>query len=121
MRSQKIRCQFKTPTLSLSGDKSVDYFKNIFAGKLYLATAGVALDAGLTFPSFADLALKEAMIRAASHVCLVADSTKINRSSLTRLGALDLIDSFITDDGISDHDAQAFEARGIAVMIAPRA
>ena len=112
--------QFKAPTLSLSGDKSVDYFKNIFAGKLYLATAGVALDVGLTYPSFADLALKEAMIRAASHVCLVADSTKINRSSLTRLGALDLIDSFITDDGISDSDAQAFGARGIAVMIAPR-
>ena len=59
--------QFKAPTLSLSGDKSVEYFRNIFAGKLFLATAGVALDAGLTYPSFADLQLKEAMIKAASH------------------------------------------------------
>jgi DeoR/GlpR family transcriptional regulator of sugar metabolism len=33
--------QFKAPTLSLSGDKSVEYFRNIFAGKLFLATAGV--------------------------------------------------------------------------------
>ncbi|MFT4148819.1 MAG: DeoR/GlpR family DNA-binding transcription regulator [Paracoccaceae bacterium] len=110
--------QFKVPTLSLSGDKSVEYFRNIFAGKLFLATAGVALDAGLTYPSFADLQLKEAMIKAASHVYLVADSTKINKSSFTRLGALEVVHSFITDDGISDADAKEFEARGIEVLIA---
>ena len=110
--------QFKAPTLSLSGDKSVEYFRNIFAAKLFLATAGVALDAGLTYPSFADLQLKEAMIKAASHVYLVADSTKINKSSFTRLGALEVVHSFITDDGISDADAREFERRGIEVLIA---
>lgn len=110
--------QFKAPTLSLSGDKAVDYFRNIFAGKLFLATAGVALDAGLTYPSFADLQLKEAMIKAASKVYLVADSSKINKSSFTRLGALEVIHAFITDDAISDADAQAFERRGIEMLIA---
>lgn len=110
--------QFKAPTLSLSGDKAVDYFRNIFAAKLFLATAGVALDAGLTYPSFADLQLKEAMIKAASRVYLVADSTKINRTSFTRLGSLEVIHGFITDEGISDADAQAFERRGIEMLIA---
>jgi DeoR/GlpR family transcriptional regulator of sugar metabolism len=110
--------QFKAPTLSLSGDKCVEYFRSIFAGKLFLATAGVSLETGLTYPSFADLELKEAMIKAASHVYLVADSTKINKSSFTRLGSLDVIHSFITDDGISDADAKAFESRGIDLMIA---
>ena len=110
--------QFKAPTLSLSGDRAADYFQDVYAGKLFLATAGVALDTGLTYPSFADLQLKQAMIRAASHVYLVADSTKINRSSFTRLGTLDVINSFITDDGIRDEDARAFEARGIEVIIA---
>jgi DeoR/GlpR family transcriptional regulator of sugar metabolism len=110
--------QFKAPTLSLSGDRAADYFQDVYAGKLFLATAGVALDTGLTYPSFADLQLKQAMIRAASHVYLVADSTKINRSSFTRLGTLDVINSFITDDGIRDEDVRAFEARGIEVIIA---
>lgn len=110
--------QFKSPTLSVSGDKAVDYFHNIYAGKLFLATAGVGPEAGLTYPSFADLELKKAMIKAASHVYLVADSTKINKSAFTRLGALELIHSFVTDDGISDRDAREFEQRGIEVLIA---
>jgi len=110
--------QFKAPTLSLSGDKAAEYFQDVYAGKLFLATAGVALDTGLTYPSFADLQLKQAMIRAASRVYLVADSTKINRSSFTRLGALDVIHSFITDDAIRAEDARAFESRGIEVIIA---
>ena len=62
--------------------------------------------------------LKEAMIRATSHVYLVADSSKINKSSFTRLGSLDVIHSFITDDGISDADAKEFERRGIELLIA---
>jgi DeoR/GlpR family transcriptional regulator of sugar metabolism len=110
--------QFKGPTLSLSGDKAAEYFEDVYAGKLFLATAGVALDTGLTYPSFADLQLKQAMIRAASRVYLVADSTKINRSSFTRLGTLDVIHAFITDDGIRDEDARAFESRGVEVIIA---
>lgn len=110
--------QFKAPTLSLSGDMAADYFRDVLAGKLFLATAGVALDSGLTYPSFADLQLKQAMIKAASHVYLVADSTKINRSSFTRLGTLDVINSFVTDDGIREEDVRAFESRGIKVIIA---
>ncbi|MET3598307.1 DeoR/GlpR family DNA-binding transcription regulator [Martelella mangrovi] len=110
--------QFKAPTLSLSGDKSVEYFRDIFANRLFLATAGVGIETGLTYPSFADLQLKEAMIRAASRVYLVADSSKINRASFTRLGALDMIHSFVTDAGISDKDAQALERHGIEIIIA---
>ena len=46
--------QFKAPTRSLADDTSVEYFRKIMAGKLFLATGGVALDTGLTYPSFAD-------------------------------------------------------------------
>lgn len=110
--------QFKAPTLSLSGEKSAEYLENIFVGKLFLATAGVSVEAGLTYPSFADLPIKKAMIKAASEVYLVANSTKVNANSFTRLGGLDLIHAFITDDGLSDADARAFERGGIKIIIA---
>ena len=110
--------QFKAPTLSLSGEKSGDFFTGIFAEKLFLATAAISFEAGLTYPAMADLYVKRAMIKASSKVYLVADSTKIGRTSFSSLGGVELIHGFITDDGISDQDREGFEKRGIEVIVA---
>ena len=110
--------QFKPPTLSLSGEKSADYFNGIFAEKLFLATAAVSFEAGLTYPSIADLYVKKAMIKSASKIYLVADSTKIGRTSFSSLGGLDIIHTLITDSGIRPEDRVGFERLGIEVIIA---
>ena len=110
--------QFKAPTLSLSGEKSQDFFVGIYAQKLFLATAGISFEAGLTYPAIGDIYVKRAMIKAASHVYLLADSTKIGRMSFSSLGPVELIHTLITDEGISASDQAEFAARGIAVIIA---
>ena len=94
--------QFKAPTLSLSGDASVDYFRSIFAGKLFLATAGVEPRRRPHLSELRRPAAEGGDDQGSGRVYLVADSTKINKSSFTRLGALEVVHSFITDDGISD-------------------
>ena len=110
--------QFKAPTLSLSGEKSVDFFVGIYAEKLFLATAGISFDAGLTYPAIGDIYVKRAMIKAASKVYLLADSTKIGRMSFSSLGGVELVHTLITDDGISAEDVAGFEKRGIEVIVA---
>jgi DeoR/GlpR family transcriptional regulator of sugar metabolism len=110
--------QFKAPTLSLSGEKSSDFFVGIYAEKLFLATAGISFEAGLTYPAIGDIYVKRAMIKAASKVYLLADSTKIGRTSFSSLGSVDLVDTLITDDGISDADRQGLEKRGVEVIVA---
>ena len=110
--------QFKAPTLSLSGEKSVDFFVGIYAEKLFLATAGISFDAGLTYPAIGDIYVKRAMIKAASKVYLLADSTKIGRMSFSSLGGVELVHTLITDDGISPDDVAGFEKRGIEVIVA---
>jgi DeoR/GlpR family transcriptional regulator of sugar metabolism len=110
--------QFKAPTLSLSGEKSVDFFVGIYAEKLFLATAGISFDAGLTYPAIGDIYVKRAMIKAASKVYLLADSTKIGRMSFSSLGGVELVHTLITDDGISPDDIAGFESRGIDVIVA---
>lgn len=107
---------FKPPTLSLTGEKAAEYFNGIYAGKLFLATAAISFEAGLTYPSMADLHVKKAMVKAASHVYLVADSTKIGQKSFSSLGGIDLIHTLITDTGITDNDRKAFEKAGVEVM-----
>lgn len=108
---------FKAPTLSLSGERSADYFEGLFSHKLFLATGAVSLDAGLTFPALSDLSVKRAMIKAAEKVYLVADSSKIGKRSFSSLGDVTLVHTLITDSGISDEDRSAFERAGIEVMV----
>lgn len=110
--------QFKAPTLSLSGEKSGEFFQGIFVETLFLATAGISFDAGLTYPALGDIYVKKAMIKAASRVVLLADSTKIGRISFSSLGKVDLVHTLITDAGVDDVDRARFEALGIVVKIA---
>src|SRR6187399_840727 len=110
--------EFKPPTLSLTGQKAADFFKGLHVQKLFLATAGISLKAGLTYPSISDLVVKKAMIEAAETTYLVADSTKIGKSAFASLGALSLIDYIITDPGIEEKHKQVFQDNEIEVIIA---
>jgi|SRR5690606_24668141 len=110
--------EFKPPTLSLTGQKAADFFKGINVQKLFLATAGVSLKAGLTYPSISDIVVKKAMIEAAEITYLVADSTKIGKSAFASLGALSLIDFLVTDSGIDDDQKSVFRDHEIEIIIA---
>ncbi|WP_461040373.1 DeoR/GlpR family DNA-binding transcription regulator [Spirosoma harenae] len=110
--------EFKPPTLSLTGQKAADFFKGINVQKLFLATAGISLKSGLTYPSLSDLVVKKAMIDAADTTYLVADSTKMGRSAFASLGALSLIDYIITDSGIEEKHKQVFHDNEIELIIA---
>lgn len=110
--------EFKPPTLSLTGQKAADFFKGINVQKLFLATAGISLKSGLTYPSISDLVVKKAMIDAADTTYLVADSTKMGKSAFASLGALSLIDYIITDAGIEEKHKQVFRDNEIELIIA---
>lgn len=110
--------EFKPPTLSLTGQKAADFFKGLNVNKLFLATAGLSLKAGLTYPSISDIVVKKAMIDAAETIFLVADSTKIGKSSFASLGALSLINYVITDSGIKERDKKVFEDNEIELIVA---
>ena len=43
--------EFKPPTFSLTGEKGLSIFENLYVEKLFLATGGFSLEAGLTYPS----------------------------------------------------------------------
>ncbi len=110
--------EFKPPTLSLTGQKAADFFKGINVQKLFLATAGISLKSGLTYPSISDLVVKRAMIDAADTTYIVADSTKIGKSAFASLGALSLVDYIITDAGIEEKYKELFRQNEIELIIA---
>jgi DeoR/GlpR family transcriptional regulator of sugar metabolism len=110
--------EFKAPTLSLTGERAAAFFDRIHVQKTFLAVGGISVESGLSYPGFADIAVKKAMIEAASEVILLADSTKIGKVAFATLGPVDVATFLVTDDGISDQDRSAFEALGLKVIIA---
>lgn len=110
--------EFKPPTLSLTGQKAAAFFEDINVHKLFLATAGISLRSGLTYPSLSDIVVKKAMIDASDITYLVADSTKIGKNAFASLGALSLIDYIITDTGVDEKRAQILRDHDIEFIIA---
>ncbi|UCH13076.1 MAG: DeoR/GlpR transcriptional regulator [Bacteroidales bacterium] len=110
--------EFKAPTLSLTGQKAADFFQNLHVDRLFLATAGIALRSGLTYPGISDICVKRAMIESADEIYLVADSTKIGKSSFASLGALSLINYLITDSNITKEDIEWLKSNDINFIIA---
>jgi len=110
--------EFKAPTLSLTGQKAADFFHNLHVDKLFLATAGIALKSGLTYPGISDICVKRAMIEAANEIYLVADSSKIGKNSFASLGALSLIDYLITDSKIKHEDIEWLKTYDVQFILA---
>jgi len=110
--------EFKAPTLSLTGQKAADFFQNLHVDKLFLATAGIALKSGLTYPGISDICVKRAMIESANEIYLVADSSKIGKNAFASLGALSLIDYLITDAKIKPEDIAWLKTYDVQFLIA---
>lgn len=110
--------EFKPPTLSLTGQKASDFFKGINVQKLFLATAGVSTKAGLTYPSMSDILLKKAMVNAAEKTYLVADSSKIGKTSFASMGPVSLIDVLVTDAALEERHKNIFKEHGIEIILA---
>lgn len=110
--------EFKAPTLSLTGQKAADFFQNLHVDKLFLATAGIALKSGLTYPGISDICVKRAMIESANEIYLVADSSKIGKNAFASLGALSLINYLITDSKIKKEDVDWLKNYDVQFIIA---
>lgn len=110
--------EFKAPTLSLTGQKAADFFQNLHVDKLFLATAGVSLKSGLTYPGISDICVKRAMIESANVTYLLADSSKIGKNAFASLGALSLINYLITDSGIRNEDIEWLKSYEVEFILA---
>ncbi len=82
----------------------------------FLGTNGITVEDGLTTPDLAEAAVKRALVAAGRHVVVLADHTKVGRSDLARVASLAEVDLFITDTGLDDETAEAFEAAGPRVV-----
>ena len=84
----------------------------------FVATNGVSAERGLSTPDVAEAAVKRAMVAAGREVVLLADHTKVSDEHLVRFADLDDIDTFVTDNGLSDEEVARFTDAGVEMVLA---
>lgn len=88
--------------------------------KCFLSIAGFDLQHGLTDQDMREIEVKQAMMRSAREVILVADSSKWGEVKLMRVAALTEVDKLVTDDMLSGEAIASLEAAGIEVITPDR-
>lgn len=101
---------------SFSGNVAQEVAVRFNASKAVLGASGVSVERGIATPSEEKSALKRLMIRQSDEVIIVADHTKINRTSFIEVCPIDEIDVLVTDDLAPAEFVQALRERGIRVM-----
>ena len=103
---------------TLTGPTAEAVFRELRGDKLFLASAGVSPDFGLSHTNLAEVAMKQAMIRAAREVILLADHTKFEQESIVQVAPLDVVDKLITDNALPASMRLDLSRRGIEVVLA---
>lgn len=105
-------------TQAAVGDDTVAALHVLRTDVAFVGSNGLTLDHGFSTPDHSEAAAKRAMVRAGRRVVVLADSSKFGRENTVRFAELDDVDVLVTDSGISALDVNAFEQRGIEVVVA---
>jgi DeoR family transcriptional regulator of aga operon len=103
-------------SLSFVGPQAEAMLKDLHADRLFLAVDGFDLESGPTTPDVLEAQLNGLMMKVAKETTVVADSSKLGRRSVSRIGPIEQIHRLITDTKAPEEFVQALRARGIEVI-----
>lgn len=103
---------------SLIGELCHSTFEKFHVDRLFLCAGGIDAEAGLTEYNWDDAMVKQAMIKAAKEVILVADSTKFDRIASVNIAPLHTIQAMITDQTPKPPLLNKLEEAGVKIFIA---
>jgi DeoR family transcriptional regulator, fructose operon transcriptional repressor len=105
-------------TLGAAGPLAVEALLSLHADHTFLATQGFSAEAGMTYPSFEEVAVKRAMINAGREVTLLADGTKSERASMVKVAPLRELTRIITSSPISATEQSKIRDLGVELIVA---
>jgi DeoR/GlpR family transcriptional regulator of sugar metabolism len=103
---------------ALSGPTAEASLRELRADKLFLSASGVTPEFGISHDSLSEVATKQAMIRAAREVILLADHTRFGEESVTQVAPLRVLSRVITDNALPATTRLELSKTGIEVIIA---
>jgi DeoR family transcriptional regulator of aga operon len=99
------------------GPQTIETLKSLHADKMFLGTDGLTFSQGITTANVLEAEVDRAMVRAATEVIVVADSSKIGGIGLATIMPLSGIHKLITDTDAPADFVARLRQLGIDVIL----
>lgn len=106
----------RRPSMGLMGNISKDFYRQIHADWFFLGASGYSATQGVFCSNLIEADTKQTMIQSASKICLLVDSSKMERTALARVCDWSSVDYLITDSINGDVQARIEDA-GVNVIV----
>jgi DeoR/GlpR family transcriptional regulator of sugar metabolism len=108
----------RNSTQMLVGPTAEGALKELRADKLFLMVSGITLDFGLSHNTISEVTIKQAMIRSAREVFVLADHTVFGAEVGIQVAPLTAIHKLITDDALPPSVRLDISKMGIQIILA---
>jgi DeoR/GlpR family transcriptional regulator of sugar metabolism len=102
----------------LVGPTAESALKELRADRLFLMVGGITLDFGLSHTNISEVTVKQAMIRSAREVILLADHTSFSTESIIQVAPLSVVNVLVTDDVLPPGTRLNITKAGIRLLLA---
>ena len=99
------------------GQRALDSISDLNVDRAFIAANGVDMKRGLTTPDIPTADVKRKLVELGQEVVLLADSSKIGKSSFVRFADMDEVDVTITDEGVEKERLEQMRAKGAMVEV----
>lgn len=105
-------------SLSAIGSYAETALSDFSCSKLFFGVDGIDLEHGITTSTIEEAKLTQTMMRSASKIIILADSSKFGQRGFGRICSLEDIDVIVTDAGVSEQAMAMAEEAGVDLIIA---
>jgi DeoR family transcriptional regulator of aga operon len=102
--------------IAVVGSNAEATIRSFYTDKAFVGIWGLSLERGLTDTNSAEACVKRAFLKNTARAIIVADSSKFGRIAPVGVAPLSAVDTLITDNGLSEADAQRLREAGLKVI-----
>ena len=108
----------RSAELSMTGNIASRTYSDFHVDKAFIGVGGLSLENGLTEYNLDDALVKQPLIQNARQRIVVADASKIGRTTFNSIAPLAMVDTLITDPDRPGDIQQSLEELNIEVIVA---
>ncbi len=102
---------------SLQGSQTESFIRGLRVDKTFLGADAIHPDYTISNVNLDEAPIKQAMVRAAKQVFVLADSTKFQKTGFAKVCDLADIHTLITDKGLPRDRLQQYKSQGVMVVV----